>query len=285
MTTWHVLALTWTWEPSVVAGCTALAGAYLGFSGRPLGWGRTLSFMTGVAILLLALDSPLDGLGDRYLFSAHMAQHMLLVLIVPPLLILGIRPAWVRAALAVPGVRPLEHVLRRPAVAWLIGIGTLCTWHVPALYNRALANALVHLAQHLSFLVASTIFWWPVCAPLAELRMPALGAILYLFAASLASSGLGIALTFARPGLYPAYLHPNDVLGVLPVIRGGWSLTPAVDEQVGGLLMWVPGGLVYLCAILATLGRWYREEDEHEMRAGDATPSGQEARPYVTPMA
>jgi len=285
VTTWHALALTWPWEPSTAAGCAALAGVYLGLAGRPLGWRRTLSFMAGASVLLLALDSPLDGLGDRYLFSAHMAQHMLLVLIVPPLLILGIRPAWARAALAIPAVRRIERALRRPAPAWIIGTGTLCAWHVPALYNRALASDLVHIGQHLSFLVASTIFWWPVCAPLAEARTPALGTVLYLLAASLASSGLGIVLTFAPPGLYPAYLHPHDPLGLLPTIRGGWGLTPAVDEQVGGLLMWVPGGLVYLCAILATLGRWYREGDEQELRAGDAAPPGREARRYVTPMA
>ena len=265
MTVWGVLAATWSWEPSVVVGCAVLAGAYLGLAGRAAP-GRAAWFLAGVAALLLALDSPLDGLGDRYLFSAHMLQHMLLVLLVPPLLLLGIPPDWARAALRVPALRRAERCLGHPGVAWLLGIGTMCAWHVPALYNAALAHGLVHVAQHLSFLVTSTIFWWPVCAPLAEARMPALGAVVYLLAAALASSGLGIILTFSPPGLYPAYLHPADPQGLLPTIRSAWGLSPAADQQLGGLLMWVPGGLVYLCAILGTLVRWYREPD--------AEPSG-----------
>ncbi|HYM68937.1 MAG TPA: cytochrome c oxidase assembly protein [bacterium] len=270
MTLWRALAATWSWEPSVVAGCAVLAGAYLGLAGRAAPR-RAVFFLAGVAALLLALDSPLDGLGDRYLFSAHMLQHMLLVLLVPPLLLLGIPPDWARAALRVPALRRAERGLGHPVAAWVLGIGTMCAWHVPVLYNAALAHGFVHVAQHLSFLVTSVIFWWPVCAPLPEARMPALGAVGYLLAAALASSGLGIILTFSPPGLYPAYLHPADPLGLLPTIRGTWGLSPAADQQIGGLLMWVPGGLAYLCAILGTLGRWYREPDAGPSGAVDRT--------------
>ncbi|HLJ58199.1 MAG TPA: cytochrome c oxidase assembly protein [bacterium] len=283
MTVWRVLASTWSWEPSAVAGCAVLAGAYLGLAGRAAprraGW-----FLGGVAVLLLALNSPLDGLGDRYLFSVHMLQHMLLMLVVPPLLLLGIPPEWARAALRVPALRRAEGGLGHPVAAWVLGIGTMCAWHVPVLYNAALAHGLVHVAQHLSFLVTSTIFWWPVCAPLAEARLPALGAVVYLLAAALASSGLGIVLTFSPPGLYPAYLHPADPQGLLPTIRGGWGLSPAADQQLGGLLMWVPGGLVYLCAILGTLGRWYREADAEPFGAVDrptAPDRGRKGSPRV----
>jgi cytochrome c oxidase assembly factor CtaG len=278
MTVWHVLWATWTWEPSVAIGCAALAGGYVGLAGRAAPR-RTAWFLAGAAVLLLALDSPLDGLGDRYLFSAHMLQHMLLVLVVPPLLILGTPPEWARTALRVPVFRRAERVLRHPALAWTLGIGTMCAWHLPVLYEAALANGSVHVAQHLSFLVTSTMFWWPVCAPLPESRMPALGAVLYLLAAALASSGLGIVLTFAPPGLYPAYLHPADALGLLPTIRDVWGIQPSVDQQLGGLLMWVPGGLGYLCAILATLMRWYREADVDS----DRTAASQDTEPTEAP--
>lgn len=259
MTAWRALAAAWSWEPSVIAGCALAAGGYVGLAGGRVA-GRGWSFLCGVAVLFLALASPLDLLGDRYLFSAHMLQHMLLVLVVPPLLILGLPERWVRLLLRHPAPRRVERALRRPVAAWIAGMGTVALWHWPGLYNAALGSPPVHVLQHLSFLAASVIFWWPVCAPLAESRLPPLGAVLYLLAAALVSSGLGIILTVTPPGPYPAYLHPADPLGILPLVRTTWGLGPAQDQELGGLLMWVPGGLVYLAAILATLGRWWREE-------------------------
>jgi cytochrome c oxidase assembly factor CtaG len=259
MTGWHALAAAWSWEPSVIAACALAAGGYVGLAGGRV-TGRGWWFLAGVAVLYLALASPLDLLGDRYLFSAHMLQHMLLVLVVPPLLLLGLPERWVRLLLQHPAPRGAERVLRRPVAAWAAGMGTVALWHSPALYNAALASQPVHVLQHLSFLASSVIFWWPVCAPLPESRLPPLGAVLYLLAAALVSSGLGIILTVTPPGLYPAYLHPADPLGILPLVRATWGLGPAQDQELGGLLMWVPGGLVYLAAILATLGRWWRED-------------------------
>ena len=204
-------------------------------------------------MLLFAQSSPLDTLGDTYLFSAHMIQHLLLLLIVPPLLILGI-PAWLAERwLALPRIGRAERALRQPAVAWLLGVGAMYLWHIPALYNATLAHVGIHIVEHLCFLASGVIFWWPVCAPLPTARYAPLAAMLYLFTAAVAGSALGIILTFTSPGLYPAYLSPADARGFLPLIRGGWGLTPAVDQQLGGLIMWVPGGLVYLCAMSA---RW-----------------------------
>jgi len=227
-------------------------------------WSRCSAWITGVVILFLALESPLDALADTYLFSAHMIQHLLLLLIVPPLLILGI-PAWLAERwLALPGVGAAERALRRPAVAWLLGVGAMYVWHIPALYNAALAHVGIHIVEHLCFLATGVVFWWPVCAPLAASRYAPLAALLYLFTAAVASSALGIILTFASPGLYPAYLHPADTRGLLPLIRDGWGLSPSVDQQLGGLIMWVPGGLVYLCAMIAALARWYSEADAED---------------------
>jgi putative membrane protein len=260
MTAWERLAGAWSWQPSVVVGCALLAGGYLGLAGGRAG-GRASWFLGGIAVLAFALLSPLDVLGDRYLFSAHMLQHMLLVLVVPPMLLLGLPEAWVRLLLAHPLLGRAERVARHPVLAWAIGMGTVGAWHLPALYNLALAELPVHVFQHLTFLASSVVFWWPVCAPVAGSRMSAPGALGYLLAAALASSGLGIVLTVVPPGWYPAYLHPADPLGILPMIRDGWGLSAEADQQLGGLLMWVPGGLVYLVAILATLGRWYRENE------------------------
>ena len=97
--------------------------------------------------------------------------------------------------------------------------------------------------------------------------------MLYLFGAAVASSLLGILLTFAAPGLYPAYLHPADARGLLPLIREGWGLSAAADQQLGGLIMWVPGGLVYLAAIIATFARWQGEPDGEDESAPSFGPA------------
>jgi cytochrome c oxidase assembly factor CtaG len=263
MTVWQFVRATWMWEPSVVGGCLLLAAGYLAVVGaKPTR--HAAAFFGGIAVLVLALDSPLDTLGDTYLFSAHMVQHLLLILIVPPLLLLGLPASPVVRAWRVPWIRRAMAALGAPALAWGLGIGTMAVWHVPALYNAALANGGVHVAQHLSFLVTSTIFWWPVLAPAEDARLGPLPAVLYLVAAALASSVVGIIVTFAKVGLYPAYLLPVDRLGVGPLIRNVWGLTPDLDQELGGLLMWIPGGLVYLCAILGVMARWYKTGEPAE---------------------
>ncbi len=250
----------WDWEPSVVIGCAALAIGYLVLVSRhpallrglvdgrskreKSGRGtqecaRHVYFFSGVLLLLLDLVSPIDLLADRYLFSAHIVQHFVLALVVPPLLIAGLPP------IRLPSMQP--------AVSWLLGVGTMIFWHIPMFFNAALADDGLHIAQHLSFLVTGTIFWWPVM----QRQLAPLTAISYLFSACLTCSILGASLTFARPGLYPGYLNPADSLGLLPLIRDGWGLDPKTDQQLGGLLMWVPGCFVYLSAILVIVARWY----------------------------
>jgi cytochrome c oxidase assembly factor CtaG len=262
MTTWQLVTTAWNPEPSVLLGCGILLWGYVGALRGRLALGA-LWYVLGVMVLLLALVSPLDVLGDTYLFSAHMLQHLLLVLIVPPCLLLGM-PGWwaVRVMRWTPLCR-IARTLSRPFLAWMIGIGTLWMWHIPPLYNAALAHEALHITEHMSFLVTATIFWWPVLAPLEAWRAAPLTVVVYLAVAAGANALLGIGITFAPLGLYPAYVDPVDRLGLVPLLRHGWGLSPAVDQQLGGLLMWVPGGLVFLAAIVGTLGRWYclPEED------------------------
>ena len=196
---------------------------------------RTAWFLGGVLLLFLDLASPLDALANT-LFSAHIAQQFILALIVPILLVLGTPRSFQRLPV-IPG-----------AVSWLAGVGTMLGWHVPALFNAALANEGLHMFQHLTFLATGVIFWWPILAPAEDRRLAPLPAIVYLFTACTACSLLGAILTFSPPGAYPAYLHPGDP----------WGLDAKTDQQLGGMLMWVPGCLVYLSAILATFARWHR---------------------------
>jgi putative membrane protein len=236
--------ISWDWDPSVVAGCAALAIGYIALV-RKCGLNRAAYFLAGVALLLLDLVSPIDTLADRHLFSAHIVQHFLLALVIPPLLLLG-TPAFDLGALS-----KLERILGQPPVSWLLGVGTMLVWHIPALFNAALANDGLHIFQHLSFLVTGATFWWPILGPMEGRHLPMLSAVSYLFSACVCCSLLGAFLTFGPIGLYPAYLDPPTRV---------WGLDPKSDQQLGGMLMWVPGCFVYLSAILSAVIRWYGAE-------------------------
>jgi putative membrane protein len=240
--------ILWDWEPSVVVGCAALAIAYLAAVRKRLN--RAPYFLAGVVLLLLDLVSPIDTLADQYLFSAHVLQHFLLALVIPPLLLLGAPPFQLGS------LNKWERAIGQPPVSWLLGVGTMLAWHVPVLFNAALANENLHIFQHLSFLATGTIFWWTILGPLESKRLPALGAVAYLFSACVCCSLLGAFLTFAPVGLYPAYLNPPAHLSPAPL----WGLDPQSDQQLGGMLMWVPGCFVYLAGILASVARWYAAE-------------------------
>jgi putative membrane protein len=261
MTGWQFFLAGWDWEPSVIVGCVLLLVSYLAMMRFRVTW-RTLSFASGTVVLFLALVSPLDSLADSYLFSAHMVQHILLILIVPPLWILGIPPHLLQKMLRRPTLAKIEHRLTFPVLAWSLGVGSIWLWHWPPLYNAALAHEPLHIAEHLVFLSTAAIFWWPVIAPLERLRLAPLWAAVYVFAACTAHTVLAILITFAPLGIYPAYLQPADAYNILPLLRGSWALGPAADQQWGGLLMWVPACAVYLAFILASLARWYRAPEE-----------------------
>jgi cytochrome c oxidase assembly factor CtaG len=257
------------WDPdlSVIIGCVALAMVYA-IACRP-DFSRAGWFLLGDLVMLLALISPLDVLADDYLFSAHMLQHMVLVLAVPPLLLLGIPRQLASSMVRVPGLGVIERALRNPVLAWTLGMAALWIWHLPRFYAATLASEPLHIFEHLTFLVTATIFWWPIMAPLEASRMSHGAAFAYLGGAMLLTGVLGILITFAPAGFYRAYLHPQDELGILDALRHSWGLTTEADQELGGLLMWVPGGLVYLCAIMAVLARWYRApEAEHFASAG-----------------
>jgi cytochrome c oxidase assembly factor CtaG len=260
----RVLASAWDLEPSVLLGSFLLLAVYLVVTRFRVS--RCLFFyLSGVAVLLLSLISPLDALGDEYLFSAHMLQHLLLVLVVPPLLLLGIPREIAENLLRWRFAAECERRLANPIAAWFLGIGAVWVWHIPALYNATLENESLHVFEHLCFLVTSVIFWWPVLAPVKEHRLSPTTMILYLASAGMANTLLGIVLAFTPLGLFPAYLHPADTLGILPALRD-WGLTPEVDQRIAGLLMWFPGGIVYVATALTITLRWL-------MAAADAQQS------------
>jgi cytochrome c oxidase assembly factor CtaG len=247
MTTAQFILSGWTWNPAVlVIGACALAIYVAVFRvRRRVGW-----FAAALAVFLLTLLSPLNTLADGYLFSAHMAQHILLLLIVPALLLLSL-PRTLSFAV---GPRIFAH----PLVGWLAGVGAMWLWHAPALCNAAVVSRPVHALQTVSLLVLGSVFWRQILAPCEEERLSPPRAIFYLFSACVACSVLGIIITFSPVTVCSIYtMPPDDHLGMLQTIRTGWGFSPERDQQIGGLLMWVPMCLIYLTAILAQMVRWF----------------------------
>ena len=247
----------WLAAGPITVAVALYAVGWVRLSRRALRRGRHLRhamlFALGAAALWIALLTPLDTLGSE-LFSVHMMQHEALMLVAAPLLVLG-RPLpvflWAfppRARqLIACGIRRRAFVqcwsaVTRPITAWTLHAAALWLWHAPSLFDAALANSGVHDVQHLSFLLTALLFWSAVLRP----REAAGGAVLYLFTTTVHTSVLGALLTFASRPLYEAYMTTAP----------HWNLTALEDQQLGGLIMWVPGSLVYVSLALALLARW-----------------------------
>jgi putative membrane protein len=246
----------WTIHPSTVIGLAALGGLYLwrarqtaapaGASPTPTA-GQRLMFFVGLAGLFLSLNGPLHDLSDGYLFSAHMVQHLVLSLVVAPLLIAG-TPGWMlRPLIDVRGLGAAIRWLTRGAVCFAIFNVVLAAWHIPALYNLALAQHPVHIVQHLMLLSASVLMWWPILSPLPELpRLAYPGQMLYCFLMVIPMSIVAIYITMADTLLYPAYASAPRL----------WGISPSMDQHIGGLIMWIPGGLFFYGVMTVVFFKW-----------------------------
>jgi len=211
------------------------------------GAARRVAFYGGLAAIFLSLNGPLHDLSDYYLFSAHMVQHLILTLVVPPLLIVG-TPGWMlRPVLRNRFVARLAGWLTRPMICFATFNVVLAAWHLPILYNYAMAHHDVHIVQHLMFMAAAVMLWWPVLSQLPELpRLSYPMQMLYLFLTSIPMSIVAVYITYSSALLYPAYAGASRVL----------PLTPMDDQLLGGLIMWIPGGLVFFAVITVIFFRW-----------------------------
>jgi putative membrane protein len=249
MTTQQFLISAWTLNLAVLVLSGVVLAAYV--------WGfgvnrRILYLLVGLGVFVLTLVSPLNALAAGYLFSAHMLQHILLLLIVPALLLMSL-PRWV-------SLGPRSWLIASPVLAWVAGVSAMWFWHARPLCNAAVSSQLVNALQISSLLVLGTIFWRQILAPREDERISPPAAVLYLFSACVACSVLGILITFAPVSVCPIYAHPPaDRLGIVNLTQTNWRFTPEKDQQVGGLLMWVPMCLVYLSAIVAQLARWFAQ--------------------------
>jgi putative membrane protein len=260
--------LSWTLSPVPLIGTAIVFGLYVRrwlavrASGSPRAaaeapvW-RLCCFAGSMAIGLVALVSPVDSLADQ-LFSAHMVQHMLLLDLAPILAILGLTKVILR-----PLTRTVAELERRagplahPAFAVLLYVGVIWAWHVPAAYDLAVRHQQVHLLEHLSFLLAGSLYWWHLLSPIrARLRLDGMGPVVYMATTKLFVGALGMALAFAPSALYPYYVHQPRV----------WGLSAHDDQAIAGLIMAVEQSLVMGVAIVVLFVRALTESERAQRR-------------------
>jgi putative membrane protein len=204
-------------------------------------------FYAALTTVFFSLNGWLHDLSDWYLFSAHMVQHLLLTLLMPPLLLAGV-PGWMlRPLLTRPVVGRVARVLTKPKICFAAFNLVVALWHVPIFYNAAVESHAIHIVQHLMFMAAAVMLWWPVLSQLPELpRLSYPMQMLYLFLTTLPMSVVAVFITYSRNLLYPGYSAAPRILGI----------TPMEDQLIGGLIMWIPGGLVFFAVISVIFFRW-----------------------------
>jgi cytochrome c oxidase assembly factor CtaG len=222
---------------------------------------RHASFLTGWLSLFLALTSPIHELGEQ-LFSAHMLQHEIMILVSAPLFAAshpGATCLWAFAPRGRAGIGAWVHrieqlrpvrFLTTPLIAWLLEAVTLWVWHIPALYQATLQSDWIHAAQHLSFFLTAVIFWSALYG-VGRSAMSYGAGTFYVFGTAVHCSALGALLTFSTVLWYPAYAGTT----------ARWALTPLQDQQLGGVIMWVPSAIVFIIIALALTAKWLSESD------------------------
>lgn len=245
----------WNWASPVWLVALGLTVAYL------LAFGRHSSrqfwiLALGLLFLVLAYVSPVGVLAEGYLFSAHMVQHLFLLLLVPLCLLLCLPSDNLTDSFNNAGLNRLGRLLSLPLLGWFCGVGAMWFWHIPTFCAAATRSLSLGGLRDISFLLAGLVFWWPIFAPIKRLRLPPLTGITYLFTACLGCTLLGIYITFTTVSVCPAFANPTDEIRILTWLYNV-GLTPAVDQHLGGLLMWVPPCSLYVGVIVSLLCRWY----------------------------
>jgi putative membrane protein len=267
----HDLWAAWNLDPVLLGGFLLAAWAYWRgqTSGprRPVDSWRARCFTVALVALGLALLSPLDALSNA-LASAHMVQHLLLLLVAAPLLALsapasailrGSPLALRRASGRWRRRLGLTHgnlcVLRHPAAVWLLSVGVIWFWHAAAPYDATLDNQLLHVLEHASFLVTAVLFWQVVVGVRGAARVSGGLGVLLVFAMAMQSVFLSVLLTFARTPWYSGYAATT----------APWGLDPLTDQRLAGVIMWIPAGGIYLVVALALLVTWIRATEREDV--------------------
>ena len=245
----------WCWTSPVWLLIAAWLASYVLMvrGSRRFHW---LALLLGFASLGMAFVSPLGVLADGYLFSAHMVQHLILLLVVPGCILLSLPADNTDGALHGARWDRIGRFLATPQLGWICGVGAMWFWHIPWLCSTAALRPGFGFFRDATLVVAGLIFWWPIYAPRERYRLHPLSGCIYLFSACLGCTLLGIYITFAPLSVCPVFANPTDRIGVLNAIYDA-GLTPGIDQRLGGLIMWVPPCLLYTGAIIGLLSRWY----------------------------
>jgi cytochrome c oxidase assembly factor CtaG len=263
------------WHPEVALGLEALLVGYLLATGvlrrrfglgPPPSPGRVTAFVAGTAVLAGAVLGPLAEWAEHVALSAHMAQHLLLILVVPLLWLLGLPPWLVAPVARAPIVGRLGWWLTRPLPALALASAVQIAWHLPVAFDAALRVERFHALEHVSFLATGLLLWWPVAGSAHEWPRPSAPAqLLYLFLATIPMMAIAAPITLAEDVLYPFYA----------VAARPWPLTPRADQELAGVLMWVGGMFGYLVAGTVVFFRWAgpeaREDGEPPLVGTEAT--------------
>jgi cytochrome c oxidase assembly factor CtaG len=258
--------IEWTFAPAILISIALWIGIYVWrfrnaraeAGGRGAGWQQALAFAGFILVMTIALVSPIDSLGTDYLFTMHMAQHILLGDIAPLLLLLALsrvimRPATRRFHSFERRLGPLAH----PVAFILIWFALVYFWHIPALYEAAIENPFVHAIEHASFFVAGCAVWWPLIQPVPmRYRLRGIAVFGYILAAKLGLGLLGLYLTWSKTVAY-------DYYETVPRI---WGLSPIQDQNVGGAMMMLEQSLVLASAFVVLFVRMLLQSEEEERR-------------------
>jgi putative membrane protein len=267
----HQETFSWTeWKvySQFMVGWLLLGAAYFVLIGplrsrfpgsEPVPGRKVASFTFAMALMFLALQGPLHELSDYFLFSAHMVQHLVLILVMPPFLLYGLPDWMLRPAMKVRPIGALARLLTFPIVAFALNNTIFLAWHFPGPYDLMMRNHDVHVAMHLMIMVTGTIMWWPVMSPLKELpRIAAPLQMVYLFVLGIPMMISAALITFSETELYRWYVEAPRL----------FAISPLDDQRLGGVIMWVPGGLMLWIAITVVYFRWTTPEvGEDETRS------------------
>jgi len=258
--------LEWLPDPFVLVPIATLALVYaLRFrtarreaGGRGTSPLRAMAFAAGILVLVAAMATPLDGLGERYLFSSHMLQHVLLGDLAPLLLLLGLSRVIMR-----PATRRLQRVERalgpfaHPLTGLVLWLGVMYLWHIPAMYEAALANPLVHLVEHASFFFAGVAVWWPLIQPVPmRARLTGMWPIAYIGAAKFGLATLGLYLTWSSSVFYEHYASAPRI----------WGIGAQADQNAGGAIMMVEQSLTFVIALVVLFGLALKQSETEQRR-------------------
>ncbi len=262
--------MSWPLDPTVYAGLLALFFGHAWLARRvddalPK---HTIYFSLGLITLWVALETPIDTISDHYLDSVHMVQHVLLGFVAPPLMLLGLSPDMAGVLSRIPFVRAITE----PIAAQVIAAAVMIAWHLPALYDATLHSESLHVVEHLMFIAAGLVLYWPILeATSAQARwgLSPPFMLLYMLVATLPQDGIALVLLFSREPFYEFYVHAPRLVA---------SLTPVIDQTLAGAALMVLGKATFTIAGLAVFFRWFGNE-----HAADQMPPAAATGPAAGP--